>query len=146
MVFSLLLMVFGIGALCALMYNAAVYALPGAVGVEVGFWAINSGAGSLGGVVVGLVAGVATFLLGQFVFATTRSDLLRIAVALAFVVPAVIAGYSALLEIAGWGVSSTLWRHIFSIGGAGVVGVTAFIRLMTPIGESHLPAGIGRAR
>ena len=146
MVFSLLLMVFGIGAICALLYNAVVYALPVTIGIEAGLWAIHAGAGSVGGIIVGLVVGVATFLLGQVVLATTRSDVLRIVVALVFVVPAMIASYSATLEIAGWDVPSSLWRHVFAIGGATVVGVTAFMRLMTPIGESRLPIGIGRTR
>lgn len=145
MVFSLLLMVVGVGAFCALLYNCAVYALPGAVGVEAGLWAIHAGAGSVGGIGVGFVAGGLTFALGQFVFATARSDILRFAVVLAFAVPAVIAGYSALLEIAAWSVPSVLWQHIFAIAGAAVIGGTAAMRLMTPMGEPHRPAGLDRA-
>lgn len=103
MVFSLLLMMFGIGALCALLYNAVAYALPVTVGIEAGLWAMKAEAGSVGGIVAGLVAGVMTFLLGQVVFSTTRSDILRFAVVLAFVIPAAIAGYSAALDILGSG-------------------------------------------
>ena len=146
MVFSLLLMVVGVGAFCALLYNAVVYALPVTVGIEVGFWAIHAGAGSVGGIGVGILAGGLTFALGQFVFATAKSDILRFAVVLAFAIPAVIAGYSALLEIAAWSVTSVLWQHIFAIAGAVVIGGTAGLRLMTPLGEPHRPAGLGRAR
>lgn len=146
MVFSLLLMVFGIGALCVLMYNAAVYALPMAIGVEVAFWAIHAGAGSVGGVTVGLVAGVGTFLLGQVVFSTTRSDLVRLGVALVFVVPAIMAGYTALLEIAAWVMTSGLWRHVFAVVGTIFVGGTALLRLMAPVDEPRLPTPMGRVR
>jgi len=146
MVFSLLLMVFGIGALCALLYNAVVYALPVTVGIEAGFWALHSGAGLLGAIALGFAVGGLVYAFGLFVFATTRSDFLRVAVALAFVVPAVIAGYSALLEIVGWGVPSPVWRHVFAIAGAVVVGGTAFMRLITPPAVSRLPGELGRAR
>lgn len=135
MVFSLLLTVFGIGALCALLYNAVAYALPVTVGIEVGLWTMKAGTGSVGSIVVGLVAGVMTFLFGQAVLSTTRSGILRFAVVFAFVIPAVIAGYSAALDISALGVSSALWRHVLAIGGAAVAGCSAFARLMTPIGE-----------
>lgn len=146
MVFSLLLMIVGVGAFCALLYTCAVYALPGAVGVEAGLWTIHAGAGSVGGIGVGFLAGGLTFALGQFVFATAKSDILRFAVVLAFAIPAVIAGYSALLEIAAWSVPSVLWQHIFAIAGAALIGGTAGLRLMTPLDEPHRSAGLGRAR
>ena len=146
MVFSLLLMVFGIGALCALMYNAAVYALPGTIGFEAGFWAIHAGAGWIGGIVIGLLAGGFTFAFGQFVLATTRSDIIRIAVVLAFVTPTVIAGYSALLEITAWGIPSAFWCHVFAVVGAIFVGGTALLRLTTPVDEPRLPVRMCRGR
>lgn len=146
MVFSLLLMVFGIGAFCALIYNGVVYALPVIVGIETALWAIHVGAGSLGGVAVGFLVGGMIFALGQFVLATTRSNIVRFGIVFVFVAPAVIAGYNGILEIAGWGVPSVFWRHIFAISGAAIVGGTALVRLITPIGAPRQPAGAGRIR
>ncbi len=146
MVFSLLLMAFGVGAFCVLIYHAVVCALPVTIGIETELWAIHAGAGSVGGIIVGFLAGGLTFAFGQFVLATTRSSIVRIAVVLAFVIPAVIAGYGALLEIAGWGMPSVLWRHVFAVVGAAIVGCAAFMRLITPIGESPLHTGFDGAR
>ncbi len=45
MIFGLLLAVAGIGAACALIYRAAVYAVPFATGVWAGFAALDAGSG-----------------------------------------------------------------------------------------------------
>src|SRR5690606_22910364 len=62
MAFSIVLGIASIGAICALLYNLAVYVLPVAVGLWTGFWAMDTGAGPFGGIVVGFAAGVAVFV------------------------------------------------------------------------------------
>lgn len=140
MVFSLLLAMFGIGAFCVLLYNAAVFALPGAIGFEAGYWAIKSGAGPIGGIAIGFLVGGFIFVLGQAVMSTTRSDVVRMSVVLLFVIPAVIAGYNGVLELAGLGSASAIWQHIFAVIGSIVIGATAFTRLITPIGDAGGPS------
>ncbi len=47
MVFGILLTLFGIGAACALLYNAMVYALPVGLGMWAGFALMHAGAGAV---------------------------------------------------------------------------------------------------
>ena len=68
-VFSLL----GIGMLVALMFNMAILALPLFVAVAAGRFAYDTGAGALGAIAVGLVAGAAALGVGQLVLVMTRS-------------------------------------------------------------------------
>ena len=128
MAFSIILTILGLGAFCALLYNFAVYALPAFVGFSVGFWAIHSGAG-LGSIVVGFVAGLVVLLAGQVAFAKSRSLLLRWLLVLLFAAPAAWAGYSLVLQLSELGVPSPVWRHMFAVIGAAVIGCTAVARL-----------------
>jgi len=115
---------------CVLLYNFAVYALPAAIGVTVGYWAVTSGAGVIGGIFAGLVAGVITFVVGQAVFSSTRSVLVRSIVAGLFVIPALWAGYSLVLQLAtASGTTSGIWQHVLAVIGAAIIGATAFARL-----------------
>jgi hypothetical protein len=68
-VFGPLLILFAICFFCWLLFTLAVFALPFLVGVMVAIWAFHTGAGALGGIIVGLVAGGATFGLGQLALA-----------------------------------------------------------------------------
>lgn len=77
-----------IGTLCWLLFTLAVFALPLFAGVAAGMWAFDSGAGWLGGFVVGAVAAGLTYGIGQLLLAFVRPLWLRIAIALAFVAPA----------------------------------------------------------
>ena len=58
MFFSILGSLAAIGALCWLLFALAIYALPAFVGVSAGIWAHQTGAGIVGAVVIGAVAGV----------------------------------------------------------------------------------------
>ena len=135
------LAILGIGFLCWLVFTLAVYALPFFVGLTAGMAAYHSGAGVLGGIVVGFVVGAVTLGLGQFAFASIPSALVRAAIALLFAVPAAIAGYHATLGLAHIAVPSATWREIFSVAGAICIGCTAFIRMAA----MALPPALGPA-
>lgn len=140
-VIGLILGIFGIGFFCWLLFTLAVYALPFFASVTAGLAAFHSGAGVIGAIVVGIVAGVATLGAGQVAFAVTRSPLIRAAVALLFAAPAAVADYHATLALARIGVPSQGWREAFAIIGAILVGGTAWGR-MTLLAD---PLGTGRA-
>jgi hypothetical protein len=123
----------GLGLFCVLLWNFAVYAVPAFVAFGVGFWALNHGAG-IGCVVVGLVAGVATFVAGRFALMSPNAALRWLVIAI-FTLPAAFAGYSMVLELSEMGVPSTIWRHVFAIVGAVAVGATTFARLTAPFDE-----------
>jgi hypothetical protein len=128
-VIAIVLSVFGLGFLCWLLFTLAVYALPFFIAVTAGLWAYHSGAGALGAVIVAILAGASTFVVGQAAFTATRSPVIRGAIALLFAVPAAIAGYHATFALAGIGLSGEGWRVAFGVIGALFVGGTAWARL-----------------
>ncbi len=111
--------VFGIGFFCWLLFTLAVYALPFFAGVNVFLAAFHSGAGVIGAIVVGVLAGGATLAIGQIVFATVRIPIIRALIALLYAAPAAVAGYYATLGLSKIGVPSETWRVIFAAVGSG---------------------------
>lgn len=128
-ILAVLASLIAIGALCYLLFTLAIYAVPFFAGMATANWAYGTGAGLLGAIVVGLVGGVATFLAIQLLLVIVRPLWLRVLIALAFVVPSVIAGYHATHGIVKHTMPSETWQLVFSVIGAIAVGVTAFVRL-----------------
>lgn len=143
-IFGPLLVIVGIGFFCWLLFTLAVFALPFFVGLTVAIWAFHTGAGVLGGIAVGLVAGGATFGFGQLALAFVPWTWLRLLIILLYVAPATVAGYSATHGIAHMAMPSATWQMIFSVIGAIAVSVTAFIRFTGMAAPG--PAGQGMAR
>jgi len=133
-----------IGVLCCLLFYLAVYALPLFAGVTVGAWAYGTGAGWLGSLAVGFVAGLVTLGVGHILLVFGKPLWLRLVIAFAFVAPAAIAGYHATHGIVKHTMPSETWQIIFSMVGAIAVGVTAFVRVTTMAGPG--PSGQGMAR
>lgn len=135
---GILVSVAAIGSFCWLLFTLAVFALPFFVGVTAGMWAYDTGAGWLGAITFGAVAGALTFGIGQFLLVSVRPLWARIVIALAFVTPATIAGYHATHGIVKHTMPSEGWQVAFSIIGAVAVGVTALMRLaaMAPPGST----------
>jgi hypothetical protein len=131
---GLVLSVFGIGFLCWLLFTLAVYALPFYAGLTAAFAAYHSGAGVLGAIIVGFLAGAATLLIGQFAFASMPSPLIRGVIALVFAAPAAVAGFYMTLGLSRIGVPSPVWSEIFAVIGAICVGGTAFVRMAAMAG------------
>ncbi len=132
MVFSLILIGAGIIGLSVLLYRFAVYALPAAIGIQIGFWMYQHGAGVIGAFFIGLLAGGAVFALAQVLLADARPAPLRFLILLIFMLPAAYAGYSMVLQLAELGSLSYFWRELYAIVGAIVVGWSAGARLMAP--------------
>ncbi len=122
-----------VGLFCVLLFRFAIYALPSAIGIAVGYWAVTTGAGALGGIAAGIVAGALVFGVGQIVFATSHSMVTRTVVAALYVAPAIWAGYSMVLQLsAAAGTTSDIWRHVFAVIGSLAIGYVAFTKLVTP--------------
>ena len=136
MIAMLLLTAFGLGAFCVLLFRCAVYALPVMVGLSTGYWAIMSGAGMVGGVVIGLIVGGLVFGLGQAALTTSRSSLLRFLVVGVFAAPAALMGYGMMLEIWLLTMSPRIWQHAFGAVASIVVAVAAVVRLLN---DDHPP-------
>ncbi len=91
--------------------------------------AFHSGAGIIGSIVVGVLAGGATLAIGQIVFATVRTPIIRAIIALLYAAPAAVAGYYATLGLSQIGVPSETWRVAFAVVGSAMVGGTAWARM-----------------
>ena len=126
---GLVLSLFAVGFLCWLLFTLAVYATPFFVGVTAALAAFNHGAGVIGALVVGLIASVVTLVVSQVAFAAAKSPAVRCAIALLIAAPAAVAGFHTTLGLAQIGVSSEIWRDLFAVIGAVIVGCTAFVRL-----------------
>ena len=126
---AIILSIFGLCAICWLLFSLAVYALPFLAGLSVGLGAFHSGSGFIGAFVVGLLVGVTILVLGQIVFATVRTPLIRLLIGLIYAVPATVAGYQLCFALAGIGVPAGDWQHVFAAAGAVAVGLTAFARM-----------------
>jgi len=138
-ILGILLSIAAIGFFCWLLFTLAVFALPFFVGVSAGTWVYHTGAGWLGSVLVGLTAAGLTLGLGQVLLMTIRPLWARLLIALAFVAPAVFAGYHATHGIVQHTMPSETWQMAFSVIGAIAVGVTAFTRVaeMAATGRSR---------
>ena len=133
MVLGVIFSLLGIGALIALMVQMAIFALPLFVGVTVGRFAYDGGAGALGATVVGSLAAAGALGLAQVVLVATRSTALRLLTALAFATPAALAGYNVVLGLSRIGGAQGLWQPIFAGIGAVIIAAAALVRLSTPL-------------
>lgn len=129
MIAVMLMSVALIAGLCVLAYTLAVYALPLMLAVEAARFAYATGSGLFGAGLVGPVAGAAAYGLLVFAFASLRSPVLRLIVALVFAAPAAVAGYALVHGVTCDAVPSEVWRLIFCIIGGAVVGASALVRL-----------------
>lgn len=128
-ILGILLCIAGIGILCWLLFTLAIFALPLFAGVTAGTWSLNTGAGWLGAILVGVLAAGLTLGVGRILLGVIRSMWAKIAIALVFVAPAIVAGYHATHGIAKLMMPSETWQIVFSVIGAVAVGVTAFLRI-----------------
>ncbi|MBB4303387.1 hypothetical protein GGD81_002430 [Rhodobium orientis] len=145
MIIAILGSITAIAVLCWLLFTLAIYALPALGGVAAGMWAYQTGAGLPGSVLVGLVCAGLVFGLAQFLILFARPMWLKLAVALAFVAPAAVAGFHATHGIVKHLMPSETWQTVFSVIGAAAVGITAFVRVtsMAPPGPTgQTPASI----
>lgn len=140
-VLGILVSIAAIGTMCWLLFNLAVFALPFFIGLNAGTWAYGTGAGWLGGIVVGLLAAGLTLAVGQGLLMLIRPIWARLLIALAFVAPAGMAGFYASLGIVKHIMPSETWQLIFSVVGAVAMGVTAFLRIAR-VAETGAASGI----
>ena len=136
----------GLAYLCWLVFALAVCALPFfaglTAGLTAGLAAYHSGSGPIGAIVVGVIAGAVTLLLGQIAFTTFRSPLIRVALALLFAVPAAAAGYHTALGLAYIAIPADGWRVAIAVISAIIVSATAWARMAVtgrPMPDGALP-------
>jgi hypothetical protein len=129
LIIGVLLNVVGLGVFCWALFALAIHALPFFVGMTVGIYSFQAGAGPFGAIVVGFVTASFTFVVGRYAFSVTRSPIGRLAIGLLFAVPAAHAGYSVTLALAHLSIPEEWWRELFAVLGAIAVGGTAWARV-----------------
>ncbi|QYU69428.1 hypothetical protein J4558_04595 [Leptolyngbya sp. 15MV] len=146
MTLGVIVSLFGLGTALVLLFTLAIYAVPFFVALTIGMWAFETGAGVIGAVLVGLVAGVVALFAARLLFASVRSLALRAVIALLFAIPAAVAGYHAVLGISALLVPSEAWRHVFAVIGGLVVGVSAAVQLAAFAGAGAQPRQVTAGR
>jgi hypothetical protein len=125
LIVGVLLNIVGLGIFCWALFALATHALPFFVGMTVGIYSFQAGAGPFA-IVVGFVAAGFTFVVGRYTFSVARSPIIRLVIGLLFAVPAAPAGYSVTLALAHLGIPSEWWRESFAMLGAIAVGGVAW--------------------
>jgi hypothetical protein len=124
-IIGVLLNIVGLGIFCWALFALAIHALPLFVGMTVGIYSFQAGAGPFGAFVT---AGF-TFVVGRYAFSVARSPIVRLVIGLLFAVPAARAGYDVTLALAHFGIPQEWWRESFAVLGAIAVGCTAWARV-----------------
>ncbi|MGY4315341.1 hypothetical protein ACVWW1_004668 [Bradyrhizobium sp. JR3.5] len=88
LIIGILLNVVGLGIFCWALFALAIHALPFFVGMTVGIYSSQAGAGPLAAIVVGFVTAGFTLVVGQFALSVARSPIVRVVIGLLFAVPA----------------------------------------------------------
>jgi hypothetical protein len=126
---GVLLNIVGLGIFCWALFALATHALPFFVGMTVGIYSWQAGAGPFGAIVAGFIAAGLARAAGQYAFSVARSPIVRLVIGLLFALPAAYAGYGATLAFAQIGVPSEWWREALAVIGAITVGGTAWSRM-----------------
>ncbi len=103
------------------------------VALWAGYQLMQWGVGSVAAIIGGLMVGGIVFGIGHTILASSRSGPLRVAIVVAFVMPAVFAGYGAGLDLSAMGFTSGFWQHAFAVLGGFAVGGTTLTRLQAPL-------------
>jgi hypothetical protein len=128
-IIGLALSIFGLGAICWLLFSLAVYALPFCVGMTIAFAALNASSGIVVAFAAGAVSAGITLALGHVAFVAPHAPWIRASIGLLYAVPAALAGYHLSLGLAKLGMTGNGWREAFALVGAVLIGVTAFSRM-----------------
>jgi hypothetical protein len=139
LIIGVLLNIVGLGIFCWALFALATRALPFFVGMTVGIYSFQAGAGPFGAIVVGFVTAGFTLVLGRYAISVARSPIVRLVIGLLFAVPAGYAGYDVTLALAHVGIPSEWWRESFAMFGAIVVGSTAWARVSIQTGPALRP-------
>ena len=126
LVIGVLLNIVGLGIFCWALFALATHAFPFFVGMSVGIYSFQAGAGPFGAIVVGFVTAGFTLVVGQYAFSIARSPIVRLVIGLLFAIPAACAGYEVTLALASLGILEEWWRKSFAVLGAIAVGGTAW--------------------
>ena len=129
MVIGLLLFAIAAILIGALLVRLAVHALPVCCAFLAGQAVHASGAGQVAAIAAGALAAIATLALAQILLALAKSPLARIAVGLAFALPAGAAGCFAMRGIASATMPESVWQQVLPFIAAIAIAAASWTRL-----------------
>lgn len=110
-----------------LLLRLAIHALPVCCAWLAAQAVFASGAGLLAAIVVAALAAIVTLALAQLMLGFARSPATRIAVGLAFALPAGLAGYHAMRGIAAAIMPASIWQDVLPIITAVAIAAMAWL-------------------
>lgn len=127
------LILFAVTALLigVLLIRLAVHALPVCCAWLAAQAVLASGAGLLAAIAAAALAAIVTLALAQLLLGFARSPATRIAVGLAFALPAGLAGYHAMRGIAAVIMPASIWQQALPMMAAVTIAVVAWNRFGT---------------
>jgi hypothetical protein len=133
------LFLFAIAAILigALLVRLAVHALPLCCAFLAGQAVHASGSGLVAAIAAGALAAIATLALAQILIALAKSPLARIAIGLAFALPAGAAGYFAMRGIADATMPASIWQQLLPIIAAIAIAAASWTRLGSALPDSR---------
>ena len=143
LIIGVLLNIVGLGIFCWALFALATHALPFFVGMTVGIYSFQAGAGPFGAIVVGFIMAGFALVVGQYAFSVARSPVVRLVIGLLFALPAARASYDATFALAHVGVPPVVAGGVRHFG-AITVGCTAWARVSILIEPA--PVGVARAQ
>jgi hypothetical protein len=117
--------------ICVLLIRLAIHALPVCCAWLAAEAVFASGAGLLAAIAAAALAAIVTLALAQLLLGFARSPATRIAVGLAFALPAGLAGYHAMRGIAAAIMPASIWQDVLPIIIAVAIASMAWLRFGT---------------
>lgn len=136
MILALVITLVAVVALCGLMLNIVVYALPLTAGATLGMSLHSVGYGAPASLCLGALGAVGTLVLMQFAIGATRSPVLIGLIGLLIAAPAAFAGYHLLLGLLRLFTPDAAFPNILAGVGALAFGIAAWIRV-PQCGRAH---------
>lgn len=126
MLIGIALIIVAVFMCCALLFRLSVYALPLFVAFLAGAGTYRSGSGILATLAAAAIAAIILLAAAQLAMASTKSDLTRAAIGVAFAAPAAVAGYHAVHGIAAATMPPSAWQPVVSLLGAAIVAAASW--------------------
>jgi hypothetical protein len=129
MVVGLILFAISAFLIGALLVRLAVHALPACCAWLAAYAVHASGAGLIAAIAASALAAIATLALAQIMLTLARTPATRLAIGLAFALPAGLAGYHAMRGIAAAAMPASIWQQVLPVIAAVVIAAMAWTRL-----------------
>jgi hypothetical protein len=114
-----------------LLVKLTIHALPIFTGISAAVLAHQASAGPVTAIAIGALAAIAIAAIARVAFECARSPALRLAVPLAFAMPASIAAYHAALGLSALVMPDGFWRAAVAMAAAALIGAAAWREIMS---------------